>query len=146
MEKIDRFNAKDLRLVQIRKYNGIEEGMHSWTFYTYDFARVGKDGKLVSVLAPENVEYDNFVDYVFHEKKNHNFINHSKVNVGEVKVVVFNDRNAEMFGEQNTVTLDYLKWWAKNNPYSYYFKYCHSDKKDDDIEVGIKKVKAISKK
>lgn len=146
MKKMDKFNTKDLRLIQIRKYNGIEDGMHSWTFCAYDFARVDKDGKLISVLASENVEYDNFVEYVFDEDKKRKFINHGKVNVGEVKVVVVNDLDAAIFGEQSTVTLDYLKWWAMNNPYSYHFKYCPSDKMDDVVEEEFKKVKTINKK
>ena len=52
------FYVKDLKMVDVRKYEGLENGKHAWTFLGYDIVMQDKEGKAVSILASEETKYD----------------------------------------------------------------------------------------
>ena len=69
-------------LVTIRRYNGVEDGMHSWTFLSYAIVEKTEDGKAVC-LRDRNIEYE-----YAKEIENGEFVycDYSNINIGDIKV------------------------------------------------------------
>ena len=44
-ERFELYDVVNLRFVDVRKYNGVEDGLNSWTFLGYDVVKVDRNGK-----------------------------------------------------------------------------------------------------
>jgi len=88
------FRTKDLELVDVRKYDGVQDGMEAWIFLGYDIVSFDAEGKAVSVVALEETKYD-VLKKVFSEKFNRHYYNHSNLNVGDVRVKVVENANTK---------------------------------------------------
>ena len=111
------FYVKDLKMVDVRKYEGLENGKHAWTFLGYDIVMQDKEGKAVSILASEETKYD-FLKKIDNPAgvKGIDYFDHEGINIGDVRVKpVINDR-IEIFGRLPLVSKSAIKSWVDKRP------------------------------
>jgi len=90
----DKLEVRKLRMVDIRKYDGVQDGMEAWTFLGYDIVSFDEDGKAVSALANEETKYD-VLKASYSEKYKREVIDHSGIMIGEVRAKVVDNRKVE---------------------------------------------------
>lgn len=86
--------VKNLRMVDIRKYDGVQDGMEAWIFLGYDIVSFDKEGKAVSVLASEETKYD-VLKEEYNAKYGREVIDHSGIEIGKIMAKPVNNRNVE---------------------------------------------------
>jgi hypothetical protein len=57
-ERFELYEKAGLRLVDVRKYNGVEDGMQSWTFLGYDVVTKELNGKTITDTLYCLINYD----------------------------------------------------------------------------------------
>ena len=75
-------NGTNYDLVTIRRYNGIEDGMHSWTFLSYAVVEKQENNKAIC-FRNKNIEYEYAPEIV---RGNFTFCNYDSINVGDIKI------------------------------------------------------------
>lgn len=86
--------TKNLRMVDVRKYDGVQDGMQAWTFLGYDIVSFDEDGKAISVLADEETKYD-VLKPTYSEVYKREVLDHSGILVGDIRVKVVENRRVE---------------------------------------------------
>lgn len=116
-EFLEIYNARDLKMVDVRRYEGIESGKHAWTFLGYDVVSTDKDGKAVSILAQEEVKYD-YLKKVDNPDgiKGIDYFDHSDISVGDIRVRTIDAERLEIFGRFPVVSKSAIKTWIDKRP------------------------------
>ena len=86
--------TKSLRMVDVRKYDGVQDGMQAWTFLGYDIVSFDEEGKAVSVLADEETKYD-VLKPTYSEVHKREVLDHSGILVGDIRAKVVENRRVE---------------------------------------------------
>ena len=82
--------VRDLKMVDVRKYEGVQDGMEAWTFLGYDIVSFDEEGKAVSVVAEEETKYD-VLKKAFSKQFNREYYDHSGLAIGDVRAKVVED-------------------------------------------------------
>ena len=90
----DLLNTRSLRMVDVRKYDGVQDGMNAWTFLGYDIVSFDAEGKAVSVLAEEETSYD-VLSPTYSETYKREVLDHTGILVGDIRVKVVDNRRVE---------------------------------------------------
>lgn len=85
---------RDLKMVDVRKYDGVENGKEAWTFLGYDIVSFDEEGKAVSILAAEETKYD-VLKKVYSEEFKRDFYDHSGISIGDIRVKVVENENTQ---------------------------------------------------
>lgn len=111
------FYVKDLKMVDVRKYDGVENGRHAWTFLGYDIVATDKEGRAVSILAEEETKYD-FLQKLETTKgvKGIDYYDHEGINVGDIRVKPIENDRIEIFGRLPVVSKSAIKSWIDRRP------------------------------
>ena len=106
-ERFEIFETANLRLVDVRKYNGVEDGYQSWTFLGYDVVKVLENGEACSILAQDNLEYK-FLKPISLEK-DCPFFDHSGIKIGDIRVKVIDNAEKDILGNNPLVSMKRIK-------------------------------------
>lgn len=111
------FYVKDLKMVDVRKYDGVENGRYAWTFLGYDIVATDKEGRAVSILADEETKYD-FLQKLETTKgvKGIDYYDHEGINVGDIRVKPVDNTRLEIFGRLPVVSKSAIKSWIDRRP------------------------------
>ena len=90
----DLLKTRNLKMVDIRKYDGVQDGMNAWTFLGYDIVSFDAEGKAVSVLADEETKYD-VLSPTYSEKHKREVLDHAGIIVGDIRAKVVDNRRVE---------------------------------------------------
>ena len=90
----DLLKTRNLKMVDIRKYDGVQDGMNAWTFLGYDIVSFDAEGKAVSVLADEETKYD-VLRPTYSEKHKREVLDHAGIIVGDIRAKVVDNRRVE---------------------------------------------------
>ena len=90
----DLLKTRNLKMVDIRKYDGVQDGMNAWTFLGYDIVSFDDEGKAVSVLADEETKYD-VLKTTYSEKHKREVLDHAGIIVGDIRAKVVDNRRVE---------------------------------------------------
>lgn len=118
----DLYNVRDLKMVDVRKYCGIEDGRHAWIFLGYDVVKTNKEGKAVSIFSSEETEYD-YLLLNRDEERNREYYDHDGVAVGDVRVKVIDNPYLEVFGKMPVTSKANIKSWIDKHPGFYFLHY-----------------------
>lgn len=135
------FNVKDLNLVEVRSYCGIEGNQHAWIFLGYDVVRTDENGKAISVLAKENKEYDYLKKINFDDEENRkkyvvktnfndismDYYDHDGLVEGDIRVKVVENARERVFGKKPIVSVYDIKRNIEKNSNLYFL---HQSKKE----------------
>jgi hypothetical protein len=113
-EEFKFYNVSDLKVVDVRKYNGIEDGSYSWTFLGYDVVKVGLDGKANSIFEDVIEEYD-FLKPI-KDSKYICFYDHSGILIGDIRVKEVEHLQKDLFGILPCVSKNHIQNWINKNP------------------------------
>ena len=119
-EKFEFYNTSVLKVVDVRKYNGIEDGAHSWTFLGYDVVKVELDGKANSIFGDGNEDYE-FLKMMT-EEKYCGFYDHRLILVGDIRIKEVEHLQKDVFGILPFVSKNHIQNWINKNP-NYEFLY-----------------------
>ena len=86
--------TRNLKMVDVRKYDGVQDGMNAWTFLGYDIVSFDAEGKAVSVLAEEETSYD-VLRPTYSENHKREVLDHTGILVGDIRVKVVENANLE---------------------------------------------------
>lgn len=86
--------TRNLKMVDVRKYDGVQDGMNAWTFLGYDIVSFDAEGKAVSVLAEEETSYD-VLRPTYSETYKREVLDHTGILVGDIRVKVVDNRRVE---------------------------------------------------
>ena len=138
-EFLEIFYVKDLKMVDVRKYDGLESGKHAWTFLGYDIVVQDKEGKAVSILASEETKYE-FLNKVDNPNgvNGIDYFDHDGINVGDVRVKPVDNDRIEIFGRLPLVSKSAIKSWIDKRPG---FSFLHYKPANEQV-----KVKSLSSK
>ena len=90
----DLLKTRNLKMVDIRKYDGVQDGMNAWTFLGYDIVSFDAEGKAVSVLADEETKYD-VLSPTYSEKHKREVLDYAGIIVGDIRAKVVDNRRVE---------------------------------------------------
>ena len=113
------FKVKDLNLVEVREYCGIDGNQYVWTFLGYDVVRTDESGKAVSVISDDNIEYDYLEKINLEDEKNKekysiksydiDYYNHDGLLEGDVRAKVVDIARERVLGKNMFVSLYDIK-------------------------------------
>ena len=89
-------NDKKYDLVTVRKYDGVQDGSHSWIFLSYAVVIPKEDNKAVC-FRDENVEYE------YARKGTAEFCDYSNLKVGDVRIFTSNFNKFDKNGTEKQV-------------------------------------------
>ena len=124
-ERFELYEKASLRLVDVRKYNGVEDGMQSWTFLGYDVVKVLENGDAVSILAKDEIGYK-FLKPISDEK-DCPFFDHSGINLGDIRIKVIDNTQDDVLGNKPFVSSRRIKKWIDNNTQFYFLNYQYKE-------------------
>lgn len=135
----DLLKTRNLKMVDIRKYDGVQDGMNAWTFLGYDIVSFDAEGKAVSVLADEETKYD-VLKPTYSEKHKCEVLNHAGIIVGDIRAKVVDNRRVEesFLGELPYTTKENIQERLDRQKGFYFLHY------NDEIKSA--KVKSIGSK
>lgn len=135
----DLLKTRDLKMVDIRKYDGVQDGMNAWTFLGYDIVSFDAEGKAVSVLADEETKYD-VLRPTYSEKHKREVLDHAGIIVGDIRAKVVDNRRVEesFLGELPYTTKENIQERLDRQKGFYFLHY------NDEIKNA--KVKSIGSK
>ena len=135
----DLLKTRDLKMVDIRKYDGVQDGMNAWTFLGYDIVSFDAEGKAVSVLADEETKYD-VLKPTYSEKHKREVLDHAGIIVGDIRAKVVDNRRVEesFLGELPYTTKENIQERLDRQKGFYFLHY------NDEIKNA--KVKSIGSK
>ena len=116
-----KYDVVNLRFVDVRKYNGVEDGCHSWTFLGYDVVELDKMGKAKSILAEDETCYDILKPIDGNEKLG--LYDHKGILNGDVRIKVIDRPQLGIFGNSLVVDEENIKEWIKKRPEFYFLHY-----------------------
>lgn len=121
--------TRDLKMVDVRKYEGVQDGMEAWTFLGYDIVSFDEEGKAVSVVASEETKYD-VLKKAFSKEFNREYYDHSGLNIGDVRVKVIENENTKtaFVGSLPRVTRGTILAKIEKQP-GFYFLHHHENAK-----------------
>ncbi len=112
---------KEVDLVEVRRYCGVEDGRNAWEFLGYDFILKEKDGKNgISILASEPTKYQYLPIISDRNKRGCGLYDHSGVEVGDIRVVS-SSIGINLFA-QPIVSSEGLRNWATSSRYSFLYQ------------------------
>ena len=135
----DLLKTRNLKMVDIRKYDGVQDGMNAWTFLGYDIVSFDDEGKAVSVLADEETKYD-VLKPTYSEKHKREVLDHAGIIVGDIRAKVVDNRRVEesFLGELPYTTKENIQERLDRQKGFYFLHY------NDEIKNA--KVKSIGSK
>ena len=135
----DLLKTRNLKMVDIRKYDGVQDGMNAWTFLGYDIVSFDAEGKAVSVLADEETKYD-VLSPTYSEKHKREVLDHAGIIVGDIRAKVVDNRRVEesFLGELPYTTKENIQERLDRQKGFYFLHY------NDEIKNA--KVKSIGSK
>ena len=135
----DLLKTRNLKMVDIRKYDGVQDGMNAWTFLGYDIVSFDDEGKAVSVLADEETKYD-VLRPTYSEKHKREVLDHAGIIVGDIRAKVVDNRRVEesFLGELPYTTKENIQERLDRQKGFYFLHY------NDEIKSA--KVKSIGSK
>ena len=135
----DLLKTRNLKMVDIRKYDGVQDGMNAWTFLGYDIVSFDDEGKAVSVLADEETKYD-VLKPTYSEKHKREVLDHAGIIVGDIRAKVVDNRRVEesFLGELPYTTKENIQERLDRQKGFYFLHY------NDEIKSA--KVKSIGSK
>ena len=135
----DLLKTRNLKMVDIRKYDGVQDGMNAWTFLGYDIVSFDAEGKAVSVLADEETKYD-VLRPTYSEKHKREVLDHAGIIVGDIRAKVVDNRRVEesFLGELPYTTKENIQERLDRQKGFYFLHY------NDEIKNA--KVKSIGSK
>lgn len=109
---------KEIDMVEVRRYCGVEDGRNAWEFLGYDFILKEKNGKKgTSILALEPTKYQYLPIISDPNRRGFGLYDHSGVKVGDIRVVS-SSIGLHLF-EHPIVSSEGLRKWAENSTYSF---------------------------
>ena len=124
-ERFELYDKASLRLVDVRKYNGVEDGMQSWTFLGYDVVKVLENGDAVSILAEDKTDYK-FLKPI-NDEKDCPFFDHSGLNLGDIRIKIIENTQDDVLGNKPFVSMRRIKKWIEANPNFYFLNYQYKE-------------------
>ena len=120
-ERFGLYEKASLRLVDVRKYNGVEDGMQSWIFLGCDVVKVLENGDAISILAEDKICYK-FLKPI-NDEKYCAFFDHSGLNLGDIRIKVIDNVKDDIWGNKPFVSLRRIKKWIEANPDLHFLNY-----------------------
>lgn len=115
------YQGKELEMVEVRKYSGVEDNKHAWIFLGYDFVKKEKNGKARSILAKDDVEYDYLPRIANKEDRHYGLYDHDAILEGDVRVVT--SSIGRFLNDMPVVSTRVLRTWiAHNDKYSFVYE------------------------
>ena len=129
-ECFELYDVVNLKLVDVRKYNGVEDGLNSWTFLGYDVVKVDREGNATSILAEEETCYE-FLKPLNGDKES-GIYDHNGILVGDVRVKLIERPSLDIFGRLPVVSKAHIKNWIDKRPG---FSFLHYKPKKENSKV-----------
>ena len=129
-ERFELYDVVNLRFLDVRKYNGVEDGLNSWTFLGYDVVKVDKDGSATSILAEEETCYE-FLKPLNGDKEC-GIYDHDGILVGDIRIKVIERDSLNIFGRLPVVSKAHIKSWIDKRPG---FSFLHYQPKKESVKV-----------
>jgi hypothetical protein len=130
------YDVVNLRLVDVRKYNGVEDGCQSWTFLGYDVVKLDNAFSTTSILAEEETKYE--VLRPMDKDKYPGYFDHEGLVVGDIRVKIVDRHRLEIFGMLPVVSKENIKKWIDKRP-GFYFLHYHPQEENKVKKIGEKK-------
>lgn len=115
------YRVEDLKLVDVRKYCGVEDGRHAWIFLGYDVVRTGENGQAISILTDDVKEYDYLK--LTHDERNRQYYDHTNIVSGDVRVKEHDGEALGIFGKGTVVSRAHIKTWIDEHSDFYFLNY-----------------------
>lgn len=130
------YDVVNLRLVDVRKYNGVEDGHQSWTFLGYDVVKLDNVFSATSILAEEETKYG--VLMPMDNEKYPGLFDHEGLEIGDIRVKIIDRPQLGIFGMLPVVSKDKIKKWIDKRP-GFYFLHYHPQEENKVKKLGEKK-------